>query len=125
MQLAKDIDLEYQKSKIICYFNDLRDRICTSYEEIENEYSQKFGKTNPGKFISNKWEREAGGGGEYRLMKLGNIFEKVGVNISVVHGKFSDKFAKEIPCDPENPEFFACGISLLSHRFPHLLLHFI
>ena len=132
MHLAEELNLEYQKSKIINYFNSLRDRICASYEEIENEYAIKFAKKTPGKFIRNIWDREeGGGGGEYRLMKLGNIFEKVGVNISVVHGKFSEKFAKEIPCDPSNPEFFACGISLVSHPLSpfipafHMNLRFI
>ncbi len=86
------------------WFTVLRDQICAKFEAIDGE----------GKFVRKSWQREGGGGGVMSIMK-GKIFEKVGVNISAVHGEFSPEFCKEIPGAESNPSFFATGVSLVAH----------
>lgn len=103
------------------WFTKLRDEICTEFEKLESEYSGHLSKSlSPGKFESKKWLRPGGGGGEMRIMH-GRVLEKVGVNVSEVFGKFSDKFKHEIPGAEENPNFYACGISLVAHPLSPLV----
>lgn len=99
------------------WFFDIRDQICATFEAIEDESGDNH---QPGRFTRKSWERHnedgsPGGGGEMALMK-GRVFEKVGVNVSRVHGRFPDSFIPEIPGAAENDGWFtACGISLVAH----------
>ena len=96
------------------WFLKLRDQICLEFEQIEAE----FGADST--FSRKKWEREGGGGGEMSQMR-GEVFEKVGVNISTVYGEFSPEFRKSIPGCEVDPTFHATGISLVAHpRSPHV-----
>ena len=106
------------------WFENLRNEICKSYEDIEAEYA-KIKSLPAVKFERKPWNRAGGGGGEISLLK-GNVFEKVGVNISTVHGEFAPEFSKNIPGAEEVPNFFATGISVVAHMQSPLIpaVHF-
>jgi coproporphyrinogen III oxidase len=103
------------------WFRQLRDDICAAFEEVEEVASKKHPSTS--RFERKAWEREVGGdggGGEMSLM-YGDVFEKVGVNISTVYGSFSDDFKSEIRGAEIDGAFWASGISLVAHmRNPHI-----
>lgn len=101
--MTDQADLDQKKQRAREWFKDLRDQICASFEEIDGA-----------KFERKTWQRAEGGGGEISMMR-GNVFEKVGVNISTVWGEFSEQFRKEIPGAEENPNFWASGISIVAH----------
>ncbi len=102
------------------WFESLRDRICAEFEQIEAEAG------SPARFEYLTWNREEEGnpnpGGGTRGVMKGRIFEKVGVNVSTVHGKFAPEFAKTIHgAREDNPGFTATGISLVAHMAnPHV-----
>ncbi len=108
--------LKNKKQLASLWFKELRDKICRSFEEIENKNSMKKQIT----FNQKSWERDGGGGGVISIMH-GDVFEKVGVNISTVHGRFSREFRQQIPGAEDNGLFWASGISVVSHMYnPHV-----
>ncbi len=113
------LELDDQQLVARTWFESLRDRICSAFEEIEREAG------SDARFTYTPWDRsdvtgEPGGGGT-RGQMAGTVFEKVGVNVSTVGGYFSPEFSKSIPGASEDPRFFATGISLVAHMAnPHV-----
>jgi coproporphyrinogen III oxidase len=87
----------------IDYIHDLQNRICDALEKADGGAS----------FIEDKWERAGGGGGKTRVLTNGKVFEKGGVNTSVVHGKVSEAMRTQLKID--GASWFACGLSLVIH----------
>ena len=107
-----------EKQKIITqdWFEDLRKETIKVFLDIENNNSRSSKKNN---FNFKKWKRKSGntkdnGGGTMGIL-YGDVFEKVGVNVSTVHGKFSSKFKKQIPGAGKSGKFWASGISVVAH----------
>ena len=114
------MELEIKKDLVSSWFKTLQDAICHSINDIEN---------NKKKFISTNWKKNHSkdeGGGEFRILKDGRVFDKVGVNFSKVYGKFPKKFQKNIPGAKKNPRFWASGISVVMHMKNPLIpaMHF-
>lgn len=114
----------YRTETAYNWFTKLRNKICSAIEEIELDAPSHSlnSHISPGKFKKTKWDRNAknGGGGTMAILH-GRVFEKVGVNISLVKGKFPDHFKKNIPGATKDPYFVATGISVVAHMLsPHI-----
>ena len=96
----KDSDI---RNQFIEFIYKLQDEICEALEAVD-------GKS---KFKEEVWQRDGGGGGKTRIISNGNVFEKGGVNTSIVHGILPDTMQNYFKTEHKN--FFACGISLVIH----------
>ena len=79
------MDLKIKKDLTSNWFKTLQEAICNDIVKLEKN------KTH---FISTTWKRNDKideGGGEYRILQNGKVFDKVGVNFSKVYGKFPIK----------------------------------
>ena len=114
------MDLEIKQKLTSNWFKSLQEMFCKTISDFEK---------NRISFKSTTWKRNLKkdeGGGEYRILKDGKIFDKVGVNFSKVYGKFPKKFQQNIPGAQKDPKFWASGISVVMHMKNPLIpaMHF-
>ena len=114
------MDLEIKKHLASNWFKTLQHALCDDILKIEK---------NKIKFRIKKWKKNIKndeGGGEFRILKNGKVFEKVGVNFSKVYGKFPKQFQKNIPGAEKDPRYWASGISVVMHMKNPLIpaMHF-
>jgi len=91
------------KQEWIQFILDLQDDICGALEVCDGK----------AKFTEDKWERPEGGGGKTRVIANGSVFEKGGVNTSVVFGDVTEAMRNQLKIDGD--KWFACGLSLVIH----------
>jgi len=96
-------DLDALKARMDAFTRGLQDDICAALEKVDGKL----------RFREDAWERKGGGGGRSRVLEGGAVFEKAGVNTSVVFGELEEAFAKRL--QGQGREFWACGISLVLH----------
>ncbi len=91
------------KDRFAKYIHGLQDSICAGLEQVDGKAT----------FKEDRWERAEGGGGKTRVISGGNVFEKGGVNTSVVHGPLPKSMQEAFGVGESN--FYACGLSLVIH----------
>lgn len=91
------------KDRFVEFIHQLQDEICAAVENCDGRAA----------FVEDQWDRPGGGGGKTRVIRDGAVFEKGGVNTSVVHGALPQVMQERFGV--EESEFFACGISLVIH----------
>ena len=114
------MDLEIKQTLTSNWFKSLQEMFCKTISDFEK---------NKISFKSTSWKKNLKkdeGGGEYKILKDGKIFDKVGVNFSKVYGKFPKKFQQNIPGAQKDPRFWASGISVVMHMKNPLIpaMHF-
>lgn len=93
------------KENWITFIHDLQNRICTALEQADGKAV----------FREDAWQRPEGGGGKTRVIANGAVFEKGGVNTSVVYGEVTDLMRAQLKINGHS--WFACGLSLVIHPF--------
>lgn len=91
------------RSTWINFIHQLQDDICSALEAADGKAT----------FLEDQWERPEGGGGKTRVISHGHVFEKGGVNTSIVHGAVTDLMRQQLKMDGNH--WFACGLSLVIH----------
>ncbi len=98
-------DLTGLAAQAEAYVGKLQRDICAAIERVDGQAT----------FRLDEWQRAGGGGGLTGILSGGGVFEKAGVNTSVVHGELSPELQAALPGD--GASFFATGVSLVLH--PH------
>ncbi|KAK8849454.1 hypothetical protein IAR55_004787 [Kwoniella newhampshirensis] len=128
--MEKDDPQNPMRVRMATWVRELQDHIVKTIEEIEatstpNEFSPS---PEPAKFLRDAWIRPSGGEGSSCVLAGGRVFEKAGVNISIVHGMLPPQAQRAmLPDHPSLPEptgtvpYFVTGLSIVMHpRNPHV-----
>ncbi|KAK3272347.1 Chloroperoxidase 1 [Cymbomonas tetramitiformis] len=115
--LREEADATGMRASFEKMIREAQDSICAAIEEIDGT-----------KFHEDAWTRPGGGGGISRVMQNGNVFEKAGINVSVVYGTMPQEAYRAATGTAEKGEgksteqgkagripFFAAGISSVMH----------
>ncbi|MCU0404211.1 MAG: coproporphyrinogen III oxidase, partial [Chitinophagaceae bacterium] len=91
------------KERFIAFIHQLQNDICAALEKADGKE----------KFTEDVWERAEGGGGKTRVIANGAVFEKGGVNTSVVYGEVTETMKQQLKIN--GVKWFAAGISSVIH----------
>jgi len=108
--------IEIKKKLTSDWFKFLQDKIVNQFQILENEINRKS-KKKVKIFVKREWRKKnknEGGGTSY-LLNGGDLFDKVGVNQSIVSGQFEKSFRSKIIGAEKNGKYWASGISVVAH----------
>lgn len=102
--------------------DDMKTKMELMILRVQAEFCKALEKeeTDSNKFIVDKWNRNEGGGGITCVLQDGKVFEKAGVNISVVTGHLPPNAVSQMRSRGKQLSegklpFFAAGISAVIH----------
>ena len=110
------ISQEIEKKLTGQWFAFLQEKIVEEFQNLESEFSIK-NRTKVMYFKKKLWKKKdpKDGGGQYYILKNGQIFDKVGVNHSTVEGVFQKNYKSNIPGTKKNQNYWASGVSVVAH----------
>ena len=110
------ISQEIEKKLTGQWFAFLQEKIVEEFQNLEIEFSKKK-KSKISYFKKKFWEKKdpKDGGGQYYILRNGQIFDKVGVNHSTVEGMFQQNYKSNIPGAKKNQTYWASGVSVVAH----------
>ena len=111
-----EISQEMEKKLASQWFAFLQRKILEEFQNLELEFSKKK-RLKVKYFRKNIWRKDnpQDGGGQYYILKNGQIFDQVGINHSTVQGKFQKNYKSNIPGTKKNQSYWASGISVVAH----------
>ncbi len=86
------------------YLTGLQAQICAEFEALDDF-----------RFRTERWRRDEGGGGDTRVLEDGSVFEKAGVNFSLVSGASLPPAASAQRPELAGRAFTAMGVSVVVH----------
>lgn len=93
------------RTRMSAWVKSLQSRIVDALQEVENSpdaitaASSATSQHPPSKFFRDSWLRKEGGEGISCVLQDGQVFEKAGVNVSVVHGTLPPAAVKAMRAD--------------------------
>lgn len=118
-----EVDEVTKRRTPISRHSPMRLRMEKLIQEHQNKIVFALEQIDGKKFKRDEWSRKQGGGGISCVLQDGNVFEKAGVNTSIVYGELSrpaiEKMRADhksfVGADVDKLNFFAAGISLVIH----------
>lgn len=113
---ASDLGNNSVRARFEAMIREAQDTVCAAIEAVDGG----------GKFKEDVWSRPGGGGGISRVLQDGAVWEKAGVNVSVVYGVMPpEAYRAAKPAGSEEKPgpvpFFAAGISSVIVSVDYLL----
>ncbi len=92
------------------------DAVIAFLQQLQNRITDAFSEHEPkAVFEPDVWTRESGGGGDSRVMADGAVFERAGVNFSLIQGDELPAAASARRPELAGRSYQVCGVSVVVH----------